>query len=137
MLGNKTTKEVSGMAQFIYKQLSYKILQVAFSVQNIMGPGLLESAYEGAMCVELRLSGLQFTQQHVFPLYYKGEYIGAYIADLVVEGKIILELKSASHLTRAMEAQLLNYLRLSNLQVGYLMNFSGESLEWKRFVNQQ
>src|SRR4030066_1869167 len=130
-------KEVSAMSQLIYQELSYQVLQSAFSVHNILGPGLLESAYEGAFCVELTKAGIQFDRQKVYPLYYKGEYIGAYIADLVVDNKIIVELKAVSQLTAVMEAQLLNYLKLSKLQVGYLMNFNSIRLEWKRFVNQK
>ena len=125
------------MSHFIYKELSYRILQFAFSVHNLLGPGLLESAYEGAFCVELTRASIPFDQQKVYPLYYKGEYIGAYIADLVVDDKIIIELKSVSQLTPVMEAQIINYLKLSKLQVGYLMNFNSISLSWKRFVNQR
>ena len=123
------------MSHFIFKKLSYSILQYAFSVHNLLGPGLLESAYEGAFCVELKKAGIHFDRQKVYPLYYKGEYVSAYIADLVVDNKIIIELKSVSQLTKVMNAQLLNYLHLSKLQVGYLMNFNAIRLEWKRFVN--
>jgi GxxExxY protein len=130
-------KEVSAMLHLLYQELSYTVLQSAFSVHNVLGPGLLESAYEGAFCVELAKAGIQFDRQKVYPLYYKGEYIGAYIADLVVDSKIIVELKSVSQLTGVMEAQLLNYLKLSRLPVGYLMNFNAERLDWKRFVNQK
>ena len=73
----------------------------------------------------------------MYPLYYKGEYIGAYIADLVINDRIIVELKSVSKLNTVMDAQLLNYLKLSKLKVGYLMNFNSVRLEWKRFVNQR
>ena len=123
------------MLHFIFKELSYLILKCAFSVQNLLGPGLLESAYEGAFCVELAKAGISYERQKVYPLHYKGEYIGAYIADLVIDNKIIVELKSVHHLTRVMEAQLLNYLKLSKLKVGYLINFNSVRLEWKRFVN--
>jgi GxxExxY protein len=135
--GEKILKEGSPMSHFIFKKLSYLILKFAFSVHNLLGPGLLESAYEGAFCVELSQSGIPFERQKVYPLYYKGEYIGAYIADLVVDNKIIVELKSVSTLTKVMDAQLINYLRLSKLQAGYLMNFNSPRLEWKRFVNQE
>ncbi|MBN2532992.1 MAG: GxxExxY protein [Spirochaetales bacterium] len=115
----------------------YSILKFAFSVHNLLGPGLLESTYEGAFCVELTQAGFPFERQKVYPFYYKGEYIGAYIADLVVDNRIIVELKSVSKLTDVMTAQLINYLKLSHIQVGYLMNFNSVSLEWKRFVNQK
>ena len=123
------------MTHFIFKKLSYLLIKLGFSVQNLLGPGLLESAYEGAFCVELGKAGLTYERQKVYPLYYKGEYVGGYIADLVVDNKIIVELKSVSHLTRIMDAQIINYLHLSKLQVGYLMNFNAPRLEWKRFVN--
>jgi len=70
-------------------------------------------------------------------LIFKGELAGAYIADIVVNGKIILELKSAVRLTGVMEAQLINYLRLSKVPVGYLVNFRNTRVEWKRFVFQR
>ena len=123
------------MSHFIHKKLSFLLVRFGFSVQNLLGPGLLESAYEGAFCVELSQAGLTYERQKVYPLYYKGEYIGAYIADLVVDDKIIVELKSVSRLTPVMDAQIINYLRLSKLQVGYLMNFNAPRLDWKRFVN--
>ena len=123
------------MANFIFKKLSYLLLKFAFSVHNLLGPGLLESAYEGAFCVELGKANIPYERQKVYPLYYKGEYIGAYIADLVLDNRIIVELKSVSRLTKVMEAQLINYLKLSKLKVGYLINFNSVRLEWKRFVN--
>ena len=125
------------MSKLIYSELSNKVLGMAFSVHNILSPGLLESAYEGALVVELTNSSISFKRQQVYPLYYKGVYVGAYIADIVVDDKIILELKSVKQLTHTMAAQLINYLKLSRVPVGYLMNFNGIRLEWKRFVNQR
>jgi len=125
------------MAELLYKELSEKVLGMAFSVHNILGPGLLESAYEGAYCIELQRAGIPFERQQVYPLHYKGELVGAYIADLVVDNKIILELKSVSSLNQVMEAQIINYLRLSRLPVGYLLNFNGLKVQWRRFVFQR
>jgi GxxExxY protein len=122
------------METLLHKELSNKVLGMAFTVHNILGPGLLESAYEGAYCVELTRAGIPFERQRVFPLHYRGEMVGAYIADLAVANTIILELKSVSSLNKVMEAQLLNYLRLSKLSVGYLLNFNGLKVEWRRFV---
>ena len=104
-------------------------------MHNALGPGLLESAYEGALVVELKHLRLEVDRQLDYPLAYRGEYVGAYIADLVVEGTIILELKSVKALTAAMDAQIINYLKLSGLPVGYLLNFYGTRVEWRRFVN--
>ncbi|RPJ03359.1 MAG: GxxExxY protein [Spirochaetaceae bacterium] len=125
------------MTEMLYKELSEKVLGMAFSVHNILGPGLLESAYEGAYCVELSHAGIPFERQRVYPLHYKGELVGAYIADLVVDNKIILELKSVSALNQVMEAQIINYLRLSKIPVGYLVNFNGLKVQWKRFLFQK
>ena len=125
------------MASLIHKELSDRVLGAAFTVHNVLGPGLLESAYEGALCVEFNHLGLGVERQPVFPLSYRGEYIGAYIADLVVEGTIILELKAVKALSLVMEAQIINYLKLSRLPVGYLLNFANTRVEWKRFVNQR
>ena len=125
------------MASLIHRELSDRVLGAAFTVHNVLGPGLLESAYEGAICVELKHLGLSVERQPVFPLSYRGEYIGAYVADLVVEGTIILELKAVKALSAVMEAQIINYLKLSRLPVGYLLNFANTRVEWKRFVNQR
>ena len=124
------------MASLTHKELSDKVLGATLAVRNELGSGLLESAYEGAMCVELKYLGLGVERQQVFPLSYRGEYVGAYLADLVVEGTIILELKAVRTLSAVMEAQIINYLKLSGLPVGYLVNFCNTRVEWKRFVNQ-
>ena len=133
----KTKTGGFAMSKLIHSQLSNTVLGACFSVHNILGPGLLESAYEGALVIELAQLGIPLERQKVFPVYYKGELAGAYIADIVVDGKIILELKAAVRLTGVMEAQLINYLRLSKIQVGYLVNFRNSRVEWKRFVFQR
>ena len=111
------------MSVLIHKNLSDKVLGAVFSVHNILGPGLLESAYEGALVIEFAHLGIPIERQKVYPVYYKGELAGAYIADLVVADTIILELKSVQALKESMEAQIINYLRLSKIPVGYLINF--------------
>ncbi|MBN1697041.1 MAG: GxxExxY protein [Spirochaetales bacterium] len=110
---------------------------MAFTIHAHFGPGLLESVYESAFCVELAHAGIPFERQKVFSLNYKHEYVGAYIADLVVDNTVILELKAVARLAAVMEAQLISYLRLSGLPVGYIINFNSFCLEWKRFVNQR
>ena len=122
------------MAQLLFSQLSQQVLGACFSVHNALGPGLLESAYEGALAIEFQQQGLAFGRQVVYPVYYKGHMAGAYVADMVVADKIILELKSVQCLSKVMEAQLFNYLRLSKVPVGYLVNFNGERVVWRRFV---
>ena len=122
------------MSVEIEKELSNQVLGAAFAVHNSLGCGLLESAYEGAMVIEFKHRGLEVSRQHVYPVYYRGELASAYVADMVVEGKVILELKSVSLFTPAMEAQLINYLKLSGLRVGYLINFHHERVVWRRFA---
>ena len=122
------------MSKLIHGELSDEVLGGVFKVHNRLGPGLLESAYEGACEIEFRCRGLSVERQTVYPLYYEGELAGAYVADMVVEGKIILELKAVKVLTPVMDAQLINYLRLSRIEVGYLVNFRNERVEWKRRV---
>jgi GxxExxY protein len=122
------------MNDIIHRELSDRIISLVFAVHNELGMGLLESAYEEAMCWELGHAGIPFERQKVYSLIYKGDNIGCYIADLVVDNKVILELKSVTALTNIMSAQVLNYLRLSGLEVGYLINFHGFRVEWKRFV---
>jgi GxxExxY protein len=121
----------------IHEELSGKVLRMAFTVHNILGPGLLECCYQDAYCVELKRAGIPFEREQVFALYYRGECIGGYRADLVVDNKIILELKSVKELCPAMEAQTINYLRLSKIPVGYLINFNGTRVQWKRFAYQR
>ena len=118
----------------IHKELSDKIIGLALTVHCALGPGLLESAYQSAMCWELAHAGTKFEQQKEYPLKYKGDHICSYFADLVVDGKVILELKAVKELDVNMEAQLINYLRLSRIAVGYLINFKNIKLNWKRFV---
>lgn len=116
------------------KELSDKVLGMVFSVHNILGPGLLESAYEGAVAVELKRSSIPFSLQKVYPVYYKGELVGGYVADIVIDNSIILELKSVKSLNPCMEAQLINYLKISGIPIGYLVNFYNTRVEWRRFV---
>ena len=120
----------------IHQELSNRVLGALFTVHNIAGPGLVESAYEGALAIEFRSQGIDFSRQKVFEFVYKGEVAGSYVADMVVEDKIILELKSVRELNPVMEAQLLNYLKISGIPVGYLVNFRNTRLEWKRMVCQ-
>ena len=123
------------MSQLIHSLLSNKVMGAAITVHKALGAGLLESAYEGAFEVELKYLQIPVARQVVFPLIYRNQYVGAYIADMVVDNKIIIELKSVSKLNEVMSAQLLNYLKLSGLPVGYLFNFHNAVIEWRRFVH--
>ena len=106
-------------------ELTYAVRGAAFRVHTALGPGLLESTYERCLAIELRRAGLQVECQCVLPLVYHDTRIErAYRIDMLVEGKLILELKSASELTPIDTAQLLTYLKLSQLRLGLLINFN-------------
>lgn len=110
--------------------LTGRILQAAFRVHTLMGPGLLESVYEAALTHELRKAGLLVTTQVEVPAVFDGIKLDiAFRADMIVEAAVILELKSVEALAPVHSKQLLNYLRLSGLKVGLLLNFNTVSLK--------
>ena len=107
--------------EYIGKQ----ILDAAFRIHTSLGPGLLESAYESCLCYELRESGLAVVQQKALPLIYKEVKLDAgYRIDLLVENQIIVEIKSVDNLAPVHQAQILTYMRLSQISLGYLLNFN-------------
>ncbi len=118
----------------IYQELSNKILEAYFNVLKYLTTGLLESVYENALCIELDEMGIPFECQKHLSVYYKGRVIGEFVPDIVVDDKIILELKSIPELTSANTAQLINYLIITQFKVGYLFNF-GEGRDYKRIIN--
>ena len=111
-------------------ELTGKILGIAFRVHTILGPGLLESVYEVALAHELRKAGFLVATQVEVPVVYDGIHLAlAFRADIVVEGRVIVELKSVEALAPVHSKQLLNYLRLSGLKTGLLINFNTVSLK--------
>jgi GxxExxY protein len=109
------------------------ILGAFFQVYNALGPGFLERVYENALTLELRERGLRVEQQPPVSVSYKGVCVGQYFADLVVEGLVIVELKAAEALCDAHAAQLVNYLRATQLEVGLLLNF-GRTATFRRVI---
>jgi len=116
------------------KQLTQKIIGCAYRVYNIMGFGFLESVYEKCLLIELRKAGLHAVAQKPIPVKYEGEDVGDFIADIVVEDAVILELKSVKRIVRAHEVQLVNYLVATGKEVGLLLNFTEDKVEVKRKV---
>jgi len=109
--------------------LTEKIIGASIEVHRVLGPGLLESAYEECLCHELRLGGITFTRQQPLPVVYKGMHLDCgYRLDVVVEGQVIVELKTVDHLLPIHEAQLLTYLRLAGIHTGLLLNFNVPAL---------
>jgi GxxExxY protein len=107
------------------EELTEKIIGAAIQVHRELGPGLLESAYEAALAHELGLRGVRFVRQKEMPVRYKGYLIEVgYRLDLLVEDQVVVELKAVTEMHPIFEAQLITYLRLSNLRVGLLINFN-------------
>ncbi|MBT8358677.1 MAG: GxxExxY protein [Desulfobacterales bacterium] len=120
-------------------QLSSKIIGAAIEVHKILGPGLLESAYEECLCRELELRKIKFERQEPLPIIYKGKKLDCgYRLDIVIENKIIAELKSIEMIEPIHKAQLLSYLKLSGHKLGLLLNFNVSVLKdgIVRLVNQ-
>jgi len=118
--------------------LTGKIIGFAIEVHRELGPGLLESAYEACLCCELKEAGVPFARQVPLPVKYKSVLLDCgYRMDVVVENRVILELKTAEKLVPVHEAQMLTYLRLSGIKVGLLMNFNSVALRdgLKRLVH--
>ena len=118
---------------FLYTEITEKIIKAFYKVYNTLGYGFLEKVYERAMTIELRKLGLEAQKQLPINVYYEGEEVGLYYADIIVEGKVILELKANSTFCLEDEPQLLNYLKATNVEVGLLFNF-GIKPELKRKI---
>ena len=119
----------------IHKELSYRVMQAAFEVHNTLGPGFVESVYEEALAYELELHGIPFEREKVVTVRYKERVVGTHRLDLVVDGKIILELKAISALTDVFKHQTLSYLKATGLKLGILINFGTPRVVYTRIVN--
>jgi len=108
----------------IYEELSNKILKAYFTVKNTLGKGLEEKVYENALCIEFDEMGIPYVRQKRLFIDYRGQIVGDYFADIWVDDKIILELKSVPAITEEHIAQTLNYINLTHSKVGYILNFS-------------
>jgi GxxExxY protein len=119
------------LQDFKYKELSEKIIKIFYRVYNNLGYGFLEKVYENAMMIEFKRENISATAQSPIRVGYGGEIVGEYYADMLIENKIIVELKAAKNLVEENEAQLLNYLKATNIEVGLLLNF-GTKPEFRR-----
>jgi GxxExxY protein len=114
--------------------LTEVVIGAAFEVANVLGAGFLEKVYERALIHELALRGVSAKAQVSFPICYKAQYLGEYVADLVVGEKLIVELKCVDRLANEHLAQCINYLKASRLSVALLINFQRPKVEWKRVL---
>lgn len=117
-----------------HEELTQQIIGCAYKVYNAMGYGYLESVYEKCLVIELKKAGLKVEEQKPIPVFYDGEKVGDFIADLVVEDSVILELKSVRKIVSAHEVQLVNYLTATGKEVGLILNFSETQVEVKRKI---
>lgn len=119
---------------FIYPELSKKVVDAYYNVCKALPFGMLEEVYQRAMCIELRDKDLNIDEQKPLNVKYKGHDVGFYRPDIIVEDKIILELKAVESLTPLYSAQLINYLTITGKPIGYLLNF-GENRRFVRLSN--
>ena len=115
-------------------ELTYQINGAIFEVSRTLGAGFLEKVYENALMIELRDRGINAENQAPIRVLYKQKTVGEYFADIFVDNKVILELKAIEILSKLHEAQLLNYLKATGIQIGLLVNFKHPKAEIKRFV---
>ena len=109
--------------QFKYQDITEKIIKAFYNVYNSLGYGFLERVYENAMMIELKSLNLNCEKQKQIKVFYKNENVGEYYADIIVEDKVIIELKAAEGIVDEHEHQLLNYLKATEIEVGLLLNF--------------
>jgi len=116
--------------------ISSKVIASAIEVSRCLGTGFLESVYENALCTELDKQGVDFRQQKSLKVVYKGEVVGNFVTDIVVENKLLIELKVVSEIGRAHKAQVINYLKATGISVALLLNFGTPKLGIQRIVYQ-
>ncbi len=116
-----------------HQELTREIIKAAQNVHNALGNGFLEKVYHNAMVRELRKMGLDAASEKPITVYYDGQVVGEYLADIVVADKVILEIKAVQAVNAVHEAQLVNYLKATDIEVGLLLNF-GKSLEVNRKI---
>ncbi len=128
-------KGVLKVSAMQFEELTSEILSACFEVSNELGSGFLESVYEKALLVALSEKGLVAKCQVPLKVEFRGQSVGDYFADIVVEGKVLLELKAVKSMAPEHIAQILNYLKATGMEVGMLINFGSSKLEYRRFNN--
>ncbi len=116
----------------LYEDITSKIIEASFEVIHELGAGFLESVYEKALLIALKSKNLQVASQVPISVIFRGEPVGQFHADLLVEGKVIVEIKAVSALTPEHKAQLINYLKATGIEIGLLINFGNPKLEYRR-----
>ena len=120
--------------RLLHKELVYSIVGSAIEVLNNLGHGLHEKPYENALVVEFGLRNISIDQQHRFEISYKGVRVGEFIPDLIAGCAVVVDAKVIERITDLERGQMLNYLRITKLRVGVILNFKNPKLEWERIV---
>ena len=120
--------------RLVHEERTRQIIGCSMEVLNTLGHGLLEKPYENALVVELGLKGIPYKQQPRFDVIYKGVKVGEYIPDLIVFDRIVVDTKVIEKIADLEIGQVLNYLKITGLKVGLILNFKRPKLEWKRIV---
>jgi GxxExxY protein len=120
--------------QKVLNDLSEKVIGAAFEVSNVLGPGFLEKVYENALAHELSLRGIPAAVQQKLRVMYKDQCVGDYMADLLIQGQLLVELKCVEDFAPEHAAQCLNYLRATGLRLALLLNFQKPRLQIKRII---
>lgn len=120
--------------EYVENELCFKVTGCAMAVLNEIGHGLREKTYERGLCVEFEEQGLSYNSQHSYPVFYKDRQIDEYIPDLEVEGRLVVETKVVEAITDEHIGQVLNYLKITGMQVGLILNFKHAKLQWKKVV---
>ncbi|WP_411845865.1 GxxExxY protein [Roseibacillus persicicus] len=119
-------------ADFLFKEESGQVLSCAFEVHNVLGKGLREKAYERALVREFQLRNIPFDQQKQFPVFYKDTQVDVFIPDLIAFDCLVIDAKTIDFISDNEIGQMLNYLRITGLKVGLVINFRNASVEYKR-----
>jgi len=123
-----------GPEVFPCKEETHAIIGCAFEVLNELGHGLNEKLYENSLVVEFKRRTIGFDQQRRFEVLYKGEHVGEFIPDLIAYEKVVMDAKCVDRMTDHERGQMVNYLRITKLPVGLILNFKHANLEWERIV---
>ena len=119
----------------LYKDLTDRILKAAYTVHNELGCGFLEKVYQEALAIQMTEMNIPFEREKHLNVFYHGKCLQCdYIADFVVDDKVILELKAVTEMDNVFKAQTINYLKITGYKIGFLMNFGQEEFQFKRFV---
>jgi GxxExxY protein len=133
-LGSLLALHDRGVADYPCKEETYVIIGCAFEVLNELGHGLNEKLYENSLVIEFKRRAIAFDQQRRFEVLYKEEHVGEFIPDLIAFGRVIVDVKVIERITDHERGQMLNYLRITGLPVGLILNFKHGKLEFERIV---